>query len=232
MHISCIGILFPTCLLHSIVFICLHVFMQMFCCASSNPCCLKSTSKATCEKAHNSHCPDCALHSDVKLTAEESNTVIGDEHTATRLQKAHSRRFLQSWAQQHRLKNYKRLKLTDLCQNLAKALSGDDSVRSKEKSDRRTPSTKRRSKRRKTTAVATPKEGNARKVPAGHRSCICGTDECKQAMYHYFDEIHDYTWPDKYFPWLYVSIPSLPRLSLKTSTRGARARESEAVTVT
>lgn len=199
----------------------------MHCCASSKPCCLRSNSKLICEKSHNSHCPDCELHSeDVSLTAEESSTVIGGEETAKRLQNTHSRRFLQAWAKQHRLRNYKRLSSTVLCANLVKALGGDNSVRSKEKARRRTPPVRRKSKRRKTTPATGTNELSAVAVPAGYRKCICGTEECKESMYKYLNTMHDCTWPEKYFPWLYVSIPSIPKQTVKTSTRGARARDS------
>lgn len=201
--------------------------MQMYCCASSKPCCLRSTSKLICEKSHNAHCPDCKLHSaDIALTAEESSAVIGGEQTAKRLQKEHSRRFLQAWAQLHRVRNYKRLPHDVLCGNIIKALCGDNSVRSKERAPRRTQPTRRQSKRRKINTVAGTNEVSSVTVrPDGYRSCICGTEECKQTMYNYFSAIHDYAWPEKYFPWLYVRMPSKPKVDIKNSTRGARARD-------
>ena len=45
----------------------------------------------------------------------------------------------------------------------------------------------------------------------GYRSCICGTEECFQAMSQYVEQVHDKSDPTKYFPWLYVDIPKMPK---------------------
>ena len=60
------------------------------------------------------------------------------------------------------------------------------------------------------------------KVRLGYRSCICGTEECKEAMSAYFDGIHDDCDPTKYFPWLYVNIPKLPKSEALQSRSGLR----------
>ena len=194
----------------------------MYSCVASHPCWLQSTSESVCSKVHDVHSPDCELYSAASsLTHDERITVNGgDQASAQRLQGDHSRRFLQLWAQHHRLRNYKRLKVAELCLNLAKALSGDNALLSKETSSRR----KRRRSNRQPSTSTVAKIRNV-SLPLGYRSCICGTQECKTAMINYFNNIHDYEWPEKFFPWLYVGIPAQPSIKrLKASTKGSRAR--------
>ena len=62
-------------------------------------------------------------------------------------------------------------------------------------------------------------------LPPGYRTCICGTKECKDTMLNYFNSMHDYNFPDKYFPWLYVTVPCKPRDTAVSSERGQRARD-------
>ena len=54
------------------------------------------------------------------------------------------------------------------------------------------------------------------------KTCICGTDLCKQTMVNYFNNYHDYDWPDKLFPWLHVGIPKWPLDHVRSTTRGSR----------
>ena len=200
---------------------------QIYCCASSEPCCLRSTSQEVCETSHDAHCPDCKLHSKLfSLDKAEKCTVFNDERTVQDLNLRHSARFLRSWAAHHRVKNYNRLSKHDLCCNIPKALRGDESVLSKEKALRRKRLTKLRSKcKRVTTKTSDSKKQLA--VPLGYRSCICGTDECKETMISYFRDIHDYQWPEKYFPWLYVKVPSQPDASSGKKRRPARVLRRE-----
>ena len=194
----------------------------MYSCVANQPCWLQSTSESVCSNVHYVHSPDCELYSAASsLTHDERITVNGgDQASAQRLQGDHSRRFLQLWAQHHRLRNYKRLKVAELCLNLAKALSGDNALLSKETSSRR----KRRRSNRQPSTSTVAKIRNV-SLPLGYRSCICGTQECKTAMINYFNNIHDYEWPEKFFPWLYVGIPAQPSIKrLKASTKGSRAR--------
>ena len=195
------------------------VCTQIYCCASSEPCCLRSTSQTVCVKRHDAHCPDCKLHSkSFSLDKTEKYTVCNDELTVKNLNLRHTARVLSAWAAHHRVKNYNRLPKDVLCGNIAKALSGDTSVLSKEKTLRRKRLSKLRPKCKKVSA----KDSSAKKksaVPPGYRSCICGTDECKETMLSYFRDIHDCTWPDKYFPWLYVKVPSKPDTSFDKKRR-------------
>ena len=165
--------------------------------------------------------------SSCSLTAEQKITVCIDEEAPQRIKLGRSIRLLHSWAKQLRLKNYKRLTLNLLCENLAKVVQGDKTLQSKEKQSRRK---RRRSSRQPltTTATLSTKDVVAKKrstpdikqvIP---RVCVCGTDECKEAMIHYFREIHDCTWPDKFFPCLYVGIPKRP--SSETSFKHSRPR--------
>ena len=144
--------------------------------------------------------------------------MCNDELTVQKLNLRHSARFLRTWAAHHRVKNYNRLPKDILCDNIAKALRGDRSVLTKEKTLRRKRLPKLRSKCKKVSS----KGSNTKKqsaVPPGYRSCLCGTDECKQTMLSYFREVHDYEWPEKYFPWLYVKVPSKPDTSFDKKRR-------------
>ena len=178
---------------------------------------------------HNAHSPDCKLYSTSRsLTAEEKVTVCGDKESLQRIKLGRSRRLLQGWAQHLRLKNYKRLKLDLLCENILKLITGDESKQSKEKKSRRK---RRRSTRqplatKDVVAKKTSTTDNKQVVPDGYRTCVCGTEECKEAMMHYFREIHDYTWPEKFFPWLYVGVPKRPTgdSSVKDSSQRAQTR--------
>ena len=204
----------------------------MHCCAEKG-CWLRSTSKDVCMQRNAAHCPDCNLYSSsCLLTAEEKTTVCVDKDAFQRIKLGRSRRFLQRWAQQLRLRNYKRLPLDSLCENIAKVVQGDTTLQSKERKPRR----KRRFSKRKSPPL-TKSDASTNKrtktteeqLPAGYRSCICGTEECKEAMKMYFRKVHDYTWPDKFFPWLYVGIPKLPSSESTSKVTRARARERSLV---
>ena len=122
------------------------------------------------------------------------------------------------------MKNYNRLAKDVLCDNITKALRGDASVLSKEKTVRRKRLRKLRPKCNKKVSIKDSSTKKAAAVPPGYRSCICGTEECKQTMLSYFREVHDYEWPEKYFPWLYVKVPSKPDVSF-----GKKRRRSHVV---
>ena len=95
----------------------------MYCCAASKTCWLRSTCKDVCTQRHDAHSPDCNLYSSsCSLTAEEKITVCIDEEAFQRIKLGRSIRLLHSWAKQLRLKNYKRLTLNLLCENLAKVV--------------------------------------------------------------------------------------------------------------
>ena len=201
----------------------------MYSCEASKTCWLRSTCTDVCTQRHDAHSPDCKLYStSCSLTAEEKSTVCGDKEALQRIKAGRSRRLLQGWTQHLRLKNYKRQKLDALCENILKLITGDESVRNKNK--------KARQKRRRSTRVPLATKDVARKktatadnkqvVPEGYRTCVCGTEECKEAMIHYFREIHDCTWPEKFFPWLYVGVPKRPtgESSAKDSSQRAQAR--------
>lgn len=192
----------------------------MYSCSSSHPCCLKSTSKEVCTKKHDAHCPDCELHDkSIRLSPQECSAVVADKDFETRLNNAHGRRFLDDWAQHHRIKYYKKLSKKKLVQNIAKALSGDKGVLSTKRS-RVSPKLKtRRSKRNKASTEST---FVASKVRLGYKTCICGAEECKTAMSEYFERVHDYSDPTKYFPWLYVNIPKMPKPEDQQSRSGMR----------
>ena len=156
--------------------------------------------------------------------------MCADEEAIRRLDSQHSARFLRSWAAHHRLKNYKRLTKEILCVNIGKLINGDVSVLTSEKGPRRKCLSKLRPKRKR-TVVPTPSPSILPKttVPLGYRTCICGTKECKDTMFQYFREVHDYSWPEKYFPWIYVSFPSRPS---DCKSRSARARETRSYKLT
>ena len=171
-------------------------------------CCLQSTSKSVCEQLHDFHCPDCNLYTpSCTLNKQELSTVCGDEATIRRIDSQHSARFLRSWAQHHRLKNYNRMTKQEVCTNIVKLINGDTTVLTSEKAPRRKRLRKLRPKRKKTDVPAAPSKVT---IPLGYRSCVCGTKECKDTMFKYFREIHDYNWPEKYFPWIYVGVSSRP----------------------
>ena len=189
----------------------------MYCCSAAQPCCLRSTSLDVCSKPHDSHCHDCKLFSHLfALDPKESATVSGGGESARRLKDKHTKNSLIPWAKHHNIKNYCRLNHSQLCEHLAKAISGDNSV----KSNRTRKPTRR--KRKAENAVDTVANN---RMPLGYKTCICGTEECKKAMVDYFRNCHDYDWPDKLFPWLYVNVPKRPRDNAKASTKGSRARE-------
>ena len=194
----------------------------MHCCAAEKPCCLRSTSLEVCSKRHDVHCIDCKLYSHLfSLEPEEVVTVSGGDDLARRLRDKHTKNSLIPWAKHHKIKNYCRLNHGRLCEHLAKAISGDNSVKS---------GRTRRPKRRKRKAEKSENAVNVvakNRMPLGYKTCICGTDECKQAMVDYFHNSHDYSWPDKLFPWLYVNLPKMPRENVKNSTKGARARQRD-----
>ena len=194
----------------------------MYSCSSSQPCCLQSTSKEVCGKKHDAHCPDCELHDkSICLSPQECSTVIADKDFEARLNNKHGTRLLADWARHHRIAYYKSLNKKRLVQNIAKVLSGDKSVVSNK--SHRTPSpklNKRRSKRNK------PKKESkfvSSRVRLGYKAFICGTAECKTTMSEYFDGVHDYSDPTKYFPWLYVNIPKMPKPEDQQSRSGMRA---------
>jgi len=181
----------------------------MHSCSSSQACCLQSTSKEVCGKKHNAHCPDCDLHDkSICLSPQECSTVVIDKDFEERLHNAHSSRFLSDWAKQLRIKNYKRISKALLVQHIAKALSGDKSVLSTKRGRSSPKLNTRRSKRNKPSNES---KFVSSKVRAGYRSCICGTEECLEAMSQYIERVHDDSDPTKYFPWLYVDIPKMPK---------------------
>ena len=142
------------------------------------------------------------------LSPQECSTVIADKDFEERLYNAHSSRVLSDWAKHIRIKNYKRLSKERLVQNIAKALSGDKSVLSTKRGRSSPKLNTRRSKRNKPSNES---KFVSSKVRAGYRPCICGTEECKTAMTEYIEGVHDDSDPTKYFPWLYVNIPKMPK---------------------
>lgn len=205
---------------------CLFCKCSMYSCAASKPCCLKSSSAEVCRKRHDVHCPNCELYAEsIILSKQEKSLVCGGKETAQRLKIEHSANSLRAWAKHHRLRNYKRLDVDKLARNLVLAICGDTSVLSKESKARRRRLSKLRPK---PTAAGKERPKRAKRLhnlPPGYRTCICGTDECKDVMLKYFNEIHDYNFPDKYFPWLYVKVPCKPRDTAVSSERGQRARD-------
>ena len=192
----------------------------MYSCSSSHPCCLQSTSKGVCGKKYDAHCPDCELYDEsICLSLQECSTVIADKDFEARLTNAHRRRVLDAWAKHHRIKYYKKLSMKILVQNIAQALSGNKSVISTKRGRSSPKLSARRSKRNKPI-----KESKfvSSKVRLGYKTCICGTEECKTAMAEYIDGVHDDSDPTKYFPWLYVNIPKMPKPEDQQSRSGMR----------
>ena len=202
----------------------------MHCCNARKPCCLRSSSEQVCSQQHDAHCMNCELFSHLfSLTVNESATVFGGKETAQCIRDAHTKNSLLPWAKHHKIKNYCRLTHDKLCVNLAKAISGDNSVKTTRKQPRRRPTKRKRISverdNNNASAIATKS-----KMPLGYRSCICGTQECKQTMIEYFRKYHDYNWPDKLFPWLYVGVPKRPRSpqNVRCATKGAAAQKRDA----
>ena len=200
---------------------------SMYSCQAQKPCCLKSSSLQVCSQRNDVHCIDCELFSHLTpLGPDESVTVCGDEQAAKRLRCAHTKTSLIPWAKHHKIKNYCRLTHDQLCVNLAKKISGDSSVMMQRKAPR-----KRRKRNQKTNKNDEENNPQVKKngMPEGYRTCICGTDLCKQTMVNYFNNYHDYDWPDKLFPWLYVGIPKRPREHVRSTTRGSRVLKRERI---
>ena len=74
---------------------------------------------------------------------------------------------------------------------------------------------------RSTTAELTKKKKRCTS-PSGYRTCCCGNAECKEAMYTYFTKWHDYKDPTRFFPWLYIEIPSMPKAQTKSRSKQRR----------
>lgn len=183
----------------------------MHSCSSSAPCCLQSKSKEVCAKKHDFHRPGCELYDEsISLSPQELSTVIADKNFTTQLYASTGIRVLRAWAKHHHIKYYKRLNKQDIVQNLAKVMRGDKSVIST-KRGRSTPTPKPKTRRSKRNKPIQESKFVTNKVRQGYKSCICGTEECKEAMSEYFERVHDYLDPTKYFPWLYVNIPKLPK---------------------
>ena len=199
-------------------------------CKAKKPCCLRSSSEQVCSQRHDAHCMNCELFSHLfSLTANESATVFGGKETAERIRYAHTKNSLLPWVKHHKVKNYCRLTHDNLCVNLAKTISGDNSVKTTRKQQRGRPRKRKQinAKREDNNASATTAKS---KMPKGYRNCICGTQECKETMIEYFRKYHDYNWPDKLFPWLYVGVPKRPRArqNVRCVTKGAEAKKRDA----
>ena len=63
MQINFYTYLFDLTVMYFELFYLFVVCTQIYCCASSEPCCLRSTSQEVCATRHDAHCPDCTLHS-------------------------------------------------------------------------------------------------------------------------------------------------------------------------
>ena len=64
-----------------------------------------------------------------------------------------------------------------------------------------------------------PKRKRGITNPPGYRTCCCGSNDCREAMMHYFRHVHRVDDPTHFFPWLYKSVSKLPKPNVKTKNK-------------
>ena len=60
--------------------------------------------------------------------------------------------------------------------------------------------------------------------PDGYKTCCCGNAECKEAMLDYFRSHHKYEDPAFFFPWLYVELPAMPKVDVKSRSKSRKLK--------
>ena len=77
--------------------------------------------------------------------------------------------------------------------------------------------------------AATMKKKKLPTTPAGYKTCCCGNTECKDAMISYFRNHHKYNDPAFFFPWLYVELPTMPKVTSKSRSKGRRIKRDRRI---